>query len=180
MANITLNSEQEVIDATKKAFAAVREYRTRDALNHLGVLYGLKSGLPLRSAILWVLMPGYYPIIDRWAFKALYNTESFNDHPLIYEKYIKDVHSLSKKYDINDVHKTDVFLMQKGSGKISDDNPFEGSDLPIIDDWQAIWEQLKPFKYSIPDQNSASFKTYREMISIDYINTVGLFPELLK
>lgn len=115
LANLAMNDEEDIRSRTRNACSALREFQQHDVLaappnwdhwqERVAVAVGAKKartgllglhgvGYPVATAVLAILNPAAFPVMDRWAVRYLYGTEvrpASYEHAAKYRTYAEDL-----------------------------------------------------------------------------------------
>jgi hypothetical protein len=120
LAYLTLNASEKVEAITAAAIKRAQKGDVAGAIEALGELEGMRSSLKMRSAVLAVALYPDFPVLDRFAYraiKALFDGLDVPDvpdcEPETYVKYFDRVKSKAAEWGIT-VKKADERLMKIG------------------------------------------------------------------
>lgn len=145
LAELTLNSEDDIAEATSIAVSSVRTLENFDVLNSdvdwaawessariaIGVwnqsgLMKLRGvGYPMATAILCALLPRTFPVMDKWALSGLFGITEKEakstkwHHASEYKKYTQALVNSTISIDPDSIHFRDQYFMAIGMGKFS-------------------------------------------------------------
>lgn len=137
LASATLNEPGRIEEVTREVIALLRPYEhatrpptdedfwtaTHDALvgpDGKSGLWGLEGlRIPTASALLSILNPSVWPIIDRWAYAVLFDATPQQASRLIqwfdtYRQYLEALASLLPNYQGKSIHDLDQLAMNAG------------------------------------------------------------------
>lgn len=152
LASLTLNREDEIKSRSADLLAAIEPFRDVDVIreqldseewerwrqavatgvgskqNGTGVL-GLDGfGYPMASALLALLAPTAFPVIDRWTVKAVYGSASGNyQRSVVYADFTRHLVELASAHypEAAHVHQVDQLIMNAAMDCKHDHHPCE-------------------------------------------------------
>ena len=154
LAWVTLNTEEEIMLRSSQALTAIEDLRgldvrqpgtdwrrwedaVRQAVGASDPPRGLQGlsgiGFPVASAVLAILSPRTFPVIDRWAMTAVYGRPSNNFQTAgFYRHYTEQLVGIGHHYpDCATVHELDQAVMNAAMRCDHDIRPCECMPFPV-------------------------------------------------